>query len=178
MATHSSILAWPMSWAEEPGGLQSMGLQRVGHSWLLLDRPQLMVPCLSGVLLVSLEQIIFMMFNYLEEFVITCKGCNMHVDILCGTFGQEKTNLSPVNWEKVANLWQSPSWYSSWQIHFSFHYVWKFRLLLSGFIRYKSLVKEKKNLLLKFLHDTHVYIWIQLLFHIFSNASWMLDLYL
>ena len=29
MATHSSILAWRIPWAEEPGGLQSMGLQRV-----------------------------------------------------------------------------------------------------------------------------------------------------
>ena len=31
MATHSSILAWDSPWTEEPGGLQSMGLQRVGH---------------------------------------------------------------------------------------------------------------------------------------------------
>ena len=31
MATHSSILAWKISWTEEPGGLQSMGSQRVGH---------------------------------------------------------------------------------------------------------------------------------------------------
>jgi len=31
MATHSSILAWRISWTEEPGGLQSMGLQRVRH---------------------------------------------------------------------------------------------------------------------------------------------------
>ena len=30
MATHSSILAWRTPWMEEPGGLQSMGLQRVG----------------------------------------------------------------------------------------------------------------------------------------------------
>ena len=29
--THSSILAWGISWREESGGLQSMGLQRVGH---------------------------------------------------------------------------------------------------------------------------------------------------
>ena len=29
MATHSNILAWRISWTEEPGGLQSMGLQRV-----------------------------------------------------------------------------------------------------------------------------------------------------
>ena len=32
MATHSSILAWEMPGTEEPGGLQSMGLQRVGHA--------------------------------------------------------------------------------------------------------------------------------------------------
>ena len=31
MATHSSSLAWRIPWAEEPGGLQSMGLQKVGH---------------------------------------------------------------------------------------------------------------------------------------------------
>ena len=31
IATHSSILAWRIPWTEEPGGLQSMGLQRVGH---------------------------------------------------------------------------------------------------------------------------------------------------
>ena len=31
MATHSSIFAWGMSWTEEPGELQSMGLQRIGH---------------------------------------------------------------------------------------------------------------------------------------------------
>ena len=30
-ATHSSILAWRIPWTEEPGRLQSMGLQRVGH---------------------------------------------------------------------------------------------------------------------------------------------------
>ena len=32
MATHSSILAWRFLWTEEPGGLQSMGSQRVGHN--------------------------------------------------------------------------------------------------------------------------------------------------
>ena len=32
MATHSSILAWRIPWIEEPGGLQSIRLQRVGHA--------------------------------------------------------------------------------------------------------------------------------------------------
>ena len=31
MATHSSILTWRIPWTEEPGGLQSIGLQRLGH---------------------------------------------------------------------------------------------------------------------------------------------------
>ena len=33
MVTHSSISAWKIPWTEEPGGLQSMGLQRVPHDW-------------------------------------------------------------------------------------------------------------------------------------------------
>ena len=33
MATHSSILAWRILWTEEPGKLQSMGSQRLGHNW-------------------------------------------------------------------------------------------------------------------------------------------------
>ena len=31
MGTHSGILAWRISWTEDPGGLQSMGSQRVGY---------------------------------------------------------------------------------------------------------------------------------------------------
>ena len=49
MATHSSILAWRIPWTEEPGGLQSMGSQRVGyngaantHAHLDMVRVQLM----------------------------------------------------------------------------------------------------------------------------------------
>ena len=34
MDTHSSILAWRIPWTEEPGGLQSMRLQRVVHDWV------------------------------------------------------------------------------------------------------------------------------------------------
>ena len=34
METHSSILAWRIPWTEEPGGLQSMGLQRVRYDWV------------------------------------------------------------------------------------------------------------------------------------------------
>ena len=36
MATHSSTLAWRIPWTEEPGGLQSMRLQRVRHDLIYL----------------------------------------------------------------------------------------------------------------------------------------------
>ena len=36
---HSSILAWEIPWAEEPGRLQSMGLQRVGHDFATKQLP-------------------------------------------------------------------------------------------------------------------------------------------
>ena len=36
MATHSSILAWRIPWTEEPGGLQSIGSQRIRHNWSYL----------------------------------------------------------------------------------------------------------------------------------------------
>ena len=34
MTTHSSILAWSILWTKKPGGLQSMGSQKVGHNWV------------------------------------------------------------------------------------------------------------------------------------------------
>ena len=37
MATHSSIIAWEIPWTEEPGGLQSLELQRVRHDWVLMQ---------------------------------------------------------------------------------------------------------------------------------------------
>ena len=40
MATHSSILAWESSWTEEPGGLQSVGSQRVGHDLVTKQQQQ------------------------------------------------------------------------------------------------------------------------------------------
>ena len=35
MAIHSSILAWEIPWTEEPGGIQSMEVQRVGHNLVM-----------------------------------------------------------------------------------------------------------------------------------------------
>ena len=48
MATHSSILAWSIPWTEEPGGLQSVGLQRVGHD-LATNQQQTFLHVFSAV---------------------------------------------------------------------------------------------------------------------------------
>ena len=41
MAAHSCILAWRIPWTEEPGGLQSTGLQRVRHDLVMEQQQQL-----------------------------------------------------------------------------------------------------------------------------------------
>ena len=49
-ATHSTILAWRIPWTEESGGLQSMGLQRVGH-----DRATFTPPICTKIFIVVLS---------------------------------------------------------------------------------------------------------------------------
>ena len=44
MTAHSSILAWKVPWTEEPGGLQFMGLQRVGPDWAHMHAERYMHP--------------------------------------------------------------------------------------------------------------------------------------
>ena len=57
MATHSSILAWRILWTEEPGGLQSTGLQRVGHDWsdLTHNTHQFLAQVFLGLLLIHCQ---------------------------------------------------------------------------------------------------------------------------
>ena len=52
MATHSSILTWRIPWTEEPGGLQSTGLQRVGHDWACTHREKYKIRSLGDFHLV------------------------------------------------------------------------------------------------------------------------------
>ena len=49
MATHSSILAWKIPWTEEPGGLQSMGPQKVGHNLASEQQQQALGTCCQTV---------------------------------------------------------------------------------------------------------------------------------
>ena len=62
MAIHSSILAWRIPWAEEPGRLQSMGSQKVGHNLVTKQQHQLVcLPMLHGnvSILVNLFKLLY-----------------------------------------------------------------------------------------------------------------------
>ena len=55
MATHSSILAWEIPWTEEPGGLQSIGSQRVRHS--LVTKQQVLLVAFGIFLLWHMDSL-------------------------------------------------------------------------------------------------------------------------
>ena len=65
MATHSSVLAWKISWTEEPGRLQSMGLRRARHNWAHMHTLswQLCIPCSGLLLILPVLNLIFFTFD-------------------------------------------------------------------------------------------------------------------
>ena len=68
MATHSNVLAWRIPWTEEPGGLQSMGSQRVEHDWSELAGTKVLIEKIVSWLDSSKSQ-----FNYkLRSSLATC----------------------------------------------------------------------------------------------------------
>ena len=55
MGTHSSILAWEIPWTEEPGDLQSMGSQIVGHNLVTKQQQHININYIKGGLLLWLS---------------------------------------------------------------------------------------------------------------------------
>ena len=92
MATHSSTLAWKIPWTEEPGRLQSMGLQRVGHYWVTSQARKF-----ESVGLGSNLGICFF-FLFTGVFVNSKTGCPR-------TLGETKAQVENSNWEQ--GLWHT-----------------------------------------------------------------------
>ena len=63
MATHSSILAWEFPWTEELGGLQSMGLQRVGHDLMTKQEQQYFLAVNLVFLRINTITIVYLYIN-------------------------------------------------------------------------------------------------------------------
>ena len=78
MAAHSSILAWEIPWAEESGGLQSMGLQRIGHDLVTkqqqhnLDKVCISEPLSKIPIQVNLLRRLFRFFVKKYRFTLCC----------------------------------------------------------------------------------------------------------
>ena len=72
MAAHSSIVAWKISWTEEPSRLQSMGSQRVGHDWATSPSLHFHRQCLSTYkyLLSTLTDSMDMSLSKLQKLVM------------------------------------------------------------------------------------------------------------
>ena len=70
MATHSSTIAWKIPWTQEPGRLQSMGSQRVGHNWAKAIKRQHSIIGLYNIVCIihlSVDFWIISTFGYCEH---------------------------------------------------------------------------------------------------------------
>ena len=70
-ATHSSTFAWKIPWTEEPGGLQSVGSQRVGHDWATSLTHSLTLPTIRLPLSLKFRSLCFFKWMAVMTFVIT-----------------------------------------------------------------------------------------------------------
>ena len=70
--THSRIFAWRTPWTEEPGGLQSMGSQRVGHDWVTKFHFRFNLSLLWWKNLICLAELGMWIFTYSEKTYSVC----------------------------------------------------------------------------------------------------------
>ena len=99
MATHFSILAWRISWAEESGGLQSMGLQRVRHNWVCVHtHAHVHIHTVWVILFLLYEQEEGNTFQDMVRFMQNLLGCyTCHVIIALKKSQANKVHLLPLN---------------------------------------------------------------------------------
>ena len=71
IATHSSILTWEISWTEDPGGLQFMGLQKAGHDWVytLLSVP---IECMNSLYILNINLLADIWVSHMFSYLLGC----------------------------------------------------------------------------------------------------------
>ena len=116
MANHSSILAWKNPWTEEPGRLQSMGSQRVGHNWATsLHGIRLREYMWEWVLEVLAQSEVY---NFRPGWVFWDRFCYQILD--CADWAAESISNSFLSWfitiwiQQYQTQWNRPeiSWYA------------------------------------------------------------------
>ena len=87
VTTYSSILAWKIPWREEPGGLQSMGPQRIGHNWATEHTSNSKELHIALFLLIKKSLLEYSCFTMLYKFLLYSKVTQLYVYIyplFCG----------------------------------------------------------------------------------------------
>ena len=115
MTTHSSILAWSIPWSEDPGRLQFMGSQRVGHNWSDWA-------CMNtfSLLLLSYSYIVILLYPIPQSVQVWCMKQGLRAGALgwprgLGWGGRWEggsgwgTHVNP--WLIHTNIWQKPLQY-------------------------------------------------------------------
>ena len=140
MATHSCILAWRIPWTEEPGRLQFIGPQRVGHDWSNLAQHSTDVPGTSHLHLPCFwcakpkskkSKSIIMYFNmHLTRLFwstvlvhicchVTCLGFTHNLDPILGPLA-----LIISHYSSLRSSWQISTWFTP-QSFIMIHYLEK-----------------------------------------------------
>ena len=103
MATHSSILAWRIPWIEEPGELQSIGLQRAGHSWVTNTSTFYSFSKLvSSLTIQQCTDFIISIIMWRWKDNISLKHTPKWKYWNCSAFGQH--NCKKVNWSRLLQI--------------------------------------------------------------------------
>ena len=102
MATHSSILAWKIPWTEEPGGLQSIGSQRVGHDWATSLSYELVLAHSSTLLLITQQWLIQQVsINICHITLISWENIQMQEEPGIQVFGLTSTQQISLKKKKI-----------------------------------------------------------------------------
>ena len=119
MATHSSILAWRVLWTEESGGLQSVGLQRVGHNWS--DLARMHTHSLVAQMVKSLSSMQETWLRSLSQEDPLEKGMATHSSILSWRipWTEKPGRLEPIGLQRVGHNWSDLAYTHSTEVNSS-----------------------------------------------------------
>ena len=108
MATHSSLLVWKILWTEEPGGLQSMGSQRVGYNWAHTHQILFNILCL--VVEQSLCHYSFIHTSYFLIEQLSVRQCSRHRGVTGELLSSHRLSSWNLQSESCMNVRVLPGW--------------------------------------------------------------------